>query len=1536
MAKSKARFLSELLGSTGLVKRSKSALAGADEVLDLDTIPTIPNSKLANATISIAGHSTALGGSVSLNTGNISEHTDYKYYTDARARAAVSVSGDLAYNSSTGVFSFTERTDAEVRGLVSATGSLSYNSTTGVMSFTMPAQNTSNVTEGSNLYFTNARADARIAAASTSDLSEGTNLYYTDARADARVALIVDSAPGTLNTLNELAAALGDDANFSTTITNSIAAKLPLTGGALTGNLIIDYTGHATNDAGLYVANDISDWGIYVNKDGTSTYGIKIAADGEYPFQITNSSGTEKFRVNDSGNVILAGTVDGRDVATDGTKLDGIEAGATADQTAAEILTAVKTVDGSGSGLDADLLDGIQGANLRKINSEYSGSVGTAGWYTIAEYGNGRAQGEFYIYDNDSSRHNFVKIDASWSFGNGGITCTANGKHGTLTIQHVRFLYNTSDQTYGGCKLQVYCANPTWTLRVRQMPSQMDGWGAFTQVTPVLANSVTSFALYSTATNVALNGGFSASALNWYAAGNLVWNAGNDSSGSGLDADLLDGVHAASFLRSDAEATSSKSLILAEDWGSDTHSSQFVIQGSHPSWETRGNSGQPYGWLHHQDSAGNYALYSIAGYTGNSWTQRYSFNKDGTFRNGNLAGNIYYHQGNDGSGSGLDADLLDGVDSTVYFKSPSNVSGWQDSNRNFSVRTGGNAVGLHMEESDGTFGFQLYGDSGSYGFLDGEWANWDIQKVVNGTFKVDEGSGLKRVLNEANWTSYITNNNQLTNGSGYQTSSGTVAQSHYVSGSAFATTGSTGSVLEYQQASSQTDTKLAPSSDWHNSIRMGHGNPYSYYSNTIAIRMTGSGLGDLYTQTISNNNAQGWNKHWHTNNDGAGSGLDADLLDGQHGSYYAPASSVGNGTLTVTTSGSASGGGTFTANQSGNTTINISATDTNTTYNFGGPTFTSRNSGNAIAIDSVVDNMVGYVNTSTAAGFADGAGFSAAYSSSWVGQLFVDFRTGKLSTRGKNNGTWQAHRFMWDNLNDGSGSGLDADLLDGANSDTGASANTIVKRDANGYIHGVYFNSAIGISEALSHDFTKIYMSNDNYIRTMGKSDFKIRMGLTKSDYDRMDYTSNTRYHTGANSHNEVTFNQLWGRGSGFIDNWNTGAGNPPSGSHFNGFQALHYTDGGSYHHGMQMVMSSGNPGLTFLKGHWANGGTGTSWQKIWTDGNDGSGSGLDADLFDGRDSSSYVFGASGYGSTNLGFASMTNQKSGFYDVHNSGTPTGTWYSLVNMAHYGSNHGHQIAGSFYSAGEIYNRNNNNTSLSAWAKIWNTANDGSGSGLDADTVDGIQGASFLRTDAGTTIANNITITQRGSFTTGTSGQNNSGIGGSYHYGYQTAGGWSHPFPDLVLGYHTGMRFGGYTAYGGCRFYDDHPNRTSTILFSVGNGDSNVRVTNNIYATQFLYNSDRAYKENIYPLENSLQKVLKLEGVNYTLKSNGTELIGFIAQDVEKIEPKVVDGKEGEKAVNYGQMVALLTEAMKEQQNMIVALQEEVKELKNATK
>ena len=63
-----------------------------------------------------------------------------------------------------------------------------------------------------------------------------------------------------------------------------------------------------------------------------------------------------------TGNIVVSGTVDGRDVAADGTKLDGIESGATADQTNAEIRAAVQAASDSNVFTDADhtKLDGIE------------------------------------------------------------------------------------------------------------------------------------------------------------------------------------------------------------------------------------------------------------------------------------------------------------------------------------------------------------------------------------------------------------------------------------------------------------------------------------------------------------------------------------------------------------------------------------------------------------------------------------------------------------------------------------------------------------------------------------------------------------------------------------------------------------------------------------------------------------------------------------------------------------------------------------------------------------------------------------------------------------------------------------------------------------------------------------------------------------------------------------------------------------------------------------------------------------------------
>jgi hypothetical protein len=82
------------------------------------------------------------------------------------------------------------------------------------------------------------------------------NNYATTADISSAISDLTDSAPALLNTLNELAAALGDDPNFATTVTNSIATKLPLAGGVLSGAINVLYTDSPTGagwDKNLFI-----------------------------------------------------------------------------------------------------------------------------------------------------------------------------------------------------------------------------------------------------------------------------------------------------------------------------------------------------------------------------------------------------------------------------------------------------------------------------------------------------------------------------------------------------------------------------------------------------------------------------------------------------------------------------------------------------------------------------------------------------------------------------------------------------------------------------------------------------------------------------------------------------------------------------------------------------------------------------------------------------------------------------------------------------------------------------------------------------------------------------------------------------------------------------------------------------------------------------------------------------------------------------------------------------------------------------------
>jgi len=84
-----------------------------------------------------------------------------------------------------------------------------------------------------------------------------------------------------------------------------------------------------------------------------------------------------------------------------------------------------------------------------------------------------------------------------------------------------------------------------------------------------------------------------------------------------------------------------------------------------------------------------------------------------------------------------------------------------------------------------------------------------------------------------------------------------------------------------------------------------------------------------------------------------------------------------------------------------------------------------------------------------------------------------------------------------------------------------------------------------------------------------------------------------------------------------------------------------------------------------------------------------------------------------------------------------------------------------------------------------------------------------------------------------------------------------------------------------------------------------------------ATVFNATSDERAKENIRPINDPLNKVLQLQGVDFTWKKNGEESTGLIAQQVEEILPQVVtQDSDGMKGINYGALVGVLIEAIKE--------------------
>ena len=265
--------------ASGVLDTDISTVSGSDDTLaSAKAIKTYVDAQVAtkDALSELSG-----------DTDDVSEGSTNLYFTNARARSSISASGSIGYNSSTGALTYTQG-------------------------------NTDTVSEGSsNLYFTDARADARVNNAiidednmSSNSATKVPSQQSVKAYVDAEVAGVVDSAPGTLDTLNELAAALGDDANFATTTSTALGNRLRIDTNAQ-GLTSTQKTNAATN-LGL---NAVATSGAYSDLSGTPTIpsnnnqltnGAGYITDSNLTIVGDDSSGVT-FSAKDNDNIKIAG-----------------------------------------------------------------------------------------------------------------------------------------------------------------------------------------------------------------------------------------------------------------------------------------------------------------------------------------------------------------------------------------------------------------------------------------------------------------------------------------------------------------------------------------------------------------------------------------------------------------------------------------------------------------------------------------------------------------------------------------------------------------------------------------------------------------------------------------------------------------------------------------------------------------------------------------------------------------------------------------------------------------------------------------------------------------------------------------------------------------------------------------------------------------------------------------------------------------------------------------------------------------------------
>ena len=279
------------------------------------------------------------------DTDNLSEGSSNLYFTNARARSAISASGDISYNSSTGVISFTQST-APVTSVNSATGAV--------------VLDTDDIAEGSNLYMTTERVQDIAGGMVTGNTETGITVTYDDS--DGTLDFVV----GTLNQ---------DTTGNAATATALETARAIALSGDVVGTANFDGT------AGISISTTIQANSVALATDTTGDYVSTITAGtGLTSTGATSGEGVAHSLSVDAAQtqITSVGTLTG--LTVDNVIIDGTTIGHTSDTDLMTLADGVLTVAGE---LDATSLD-ISGnadidGTLETDNLTIGGSQGSDG-----------------------------------------------------------------------------------------------------------------------------------------------------------------------------------------------------------------------------------------------------------------------------------------------------------------------------------------------------------------------------------------------------------------------------------------------------------------------------------------------------------------------------------------------------------------------------------------------------------------------------------------------------------------------------------------------------------------------------------------------------------------------------------------------------------------------------------------------------------------------------------------------------------------------------------------------------------------------------------------------------------------------------------------------------------------------------------------------------------------------------------------------------------------------------------------------------